>query len=148
MSGFRPITSESAPWKPTKRNVMSLSMDSTSPPSTADAGVTFGEPSSLTIVEMTRPSTGIARPRAKNESQLESTAHQIEPAGCEAAPRSASRFVVSCDAATSVGAAARTPRATGTRSGSAGRGATRSARAAAKRSSSDSGSESLRIEAE
>ena len=81
MSGLRPRTSESAPRKPTNRKVQILSSASTSPPTMLEAGDTLGEPSALTTVEMTRPSTGMTRPRARKYSQLASIALPREGAG-------------------------------------------------------------------
>mmetsp|Transcript_37339 Transcript_37339/g.64150 ORF Transcript_37339/g.64150 Transcript_37339/m.64150 type:complete len:227 (+) Transcript_37339:709-1389(+) len=65
MSGRRPCTSERAPRKPTHMNVITLSSASTSPPSTEDAELTLGDPSGLTIVEITRPNTGMLNPSAR-----------------------------------------------------------------------------------
>lgn len=65
MSGLRPTTSEHEPRKPTPMKVHSLSSASTSPPRTLDADETSGEPSELTMVEMSRGSTGMLSPSAR-----------------------------------------------------------------------------------
>ena len=78
MSGLRPTTSDSAPSPPQKRNVRILSSASTSPPMTLERGLTASEPSELTMVEMTRASTGMVRPSDRYDSQLASTPHQYD----------------------------------------------------------------------
>ena len=54
-------------------------MASTSPPSTDDAGETSGEPSGLTMVEMTRARTGIERPRERKYLRAPNSGHQHPP---------------------------------------------------------------------
>lgn len=51
-------------------------MASTSPPITDDLGLTASEPSGLTMVEITRASTGIVRPSERYDSQLANSAHR------------------------------------------------------------------------